>query len=129
MAHVPSSLERLAALRSEVKELERAALSELQEKRNSIAQELVEVNAQIAELTGDNPGSNRRSRRSASDSAPARNLTLQELTTLLSSAPANTLSIRKENLGLRTIKELAMANPHLLKLGSKGPWPTVTLLT
>jgi hypothetical protein len=29
---------------------------------------------------------------------------------------------------LRNIKILAEANPHLLKLGGKGPWPTVTLL-
>ena len=36
MAHVPSALERLAALKIEVKELERAALSELVEKKSSI---------------------------------------------------------------------------------------------
>lgn len=50
------------------------------------------------------------------------------LSRFLTAAPNNTLNIRKANLELRTIKNLAKANPGLLKLGGKGAWPTVTLL-
>jgi hypothetical protein len=43
-------------------------------------------------------------------------------------APDKALKIRKANLELGNIKNLAQYNPGLLKLGSKGAWPTVTLL-
>jgi hypothetical protein len=47
---------------------------------------------------------------------------------LLALAPDKTLNIRKEGLQLANIKTLARVNPHLLSLGGKGAWPTVTLL-
>ena len=86
------------------------------------------MNAQIAELTGNNPESRKLRGGSATTSTPSRQLTLQELMELLSAAPEKTVGIRKENLDLPNIKTLAAANPHLLRLGRKGPWPTVTLL-
>jgi hypothetical protein len=117
---------RLAALKAEIKNLEQAALSELIEKRNSLTQQLAQVDAEIAELKGAQPERKRRGRASASTAAKI--LPLQELKELLTAAPDKTLGIRKENLDLQNIKALANANPHLLKLGGKGPWPTVTLL-
>ena len=47
---------------------------------------------------------------------------------LLAGLPNKTANIRKDNLDLANIKTLATANPHLLKMGGKGAWPTVTLL-
>jgi len=122
-----SASERLAALKAEIKQLEQTAISELIEKRNSLSQQLAQVDAEIADLTGNKPEAKKRSRRT-SPAAPPRNLPLQELKELLAAAPDKTLSIRKENLELQNIKTLAKANPHLLKLGGNGPWPTVTLL-
>jgi DNA repair exonuclease SbcCD ATPase subunit len=128
MAQPQSASDRLAALKAEIKQLEQTALSELVEKRNSLTQQLAQVDAEIAELTGNKPESKRRTRRASAISTPPRNLPLQELKELLAAAPEKTLSIRKENLELQNIKTLASANPHLLRLGGKGPWPTVTLL-
>lgn len=53
---------------------------------------------------------------------------LQELKALLAAAPNKTISLRKEGYEVRNVKILAMANPHLLRMGGKGPWPEVTLL-
>jgi DNA repair exonuclease SbcCD ATPase subunit len=128
MAQVQTASDRLAALKAEIKQLEQAALSELIEKRNSLSQQLAQVDAEIAELTGVKGEVKKRTRRSASGESPARSLPLQELKELLAAAPDKTVSIRKENLELQNIKTLANANPHLLRMGGKGPWPTVTLL-
>jgi hypothetical protein len=59
---------------------------------------------------------------------PGKSIPLSELKELLAVAPEKTLNIRKAGLQLRNIKVLAGANPHLLKLGGKNPWPTVTML-
>ncbi len=48
---------------------------------------------------------------------------------LLAAAPDKTIHIRKAGLELANIKTLARVNPHLLRLGGKGAWPTVTMLT
>ena len=128
MAQAQTASDRLAALKAEIKQLEQAALSELIEKRNSLSQQLAQVDAEIAELTGVKGEVKKRTRRSASGESPARSLPLQELKELLAAAPDKTVSIRKENLELQNIKTLANANPHLLRMGGKGPWPTVTLL-
>jgi septal ring factor EnvC (AmiA/AmiB activator) len=128
MPQPQSASDRLAALKAEIKQLEQTALSELVEKRNSLTQQLAQVDAEIAELTGNKAESRKRTRRAGAPATPPRNLPLQELKELLAAAPDKTLSIRKENLELQNIKTLANANPHLLRLGGKGPWPTVTLL-
>ncbi len=120
------SLQRIESLKAEIASLERAAVQELLVRRDSLSSELAAVNHQIEELTGavasGKPARNRAAK------APGKSLPLQELKELLATAPDKTLSIRKEGLDLANIKTLANANPHVLKLGGKGPWPTVTLL-
>jgi hypothetical protein len=59
---------------------------------------------------------------------PGKSIPLSELKVLLEAAPEKTLNVRKAGLQLRNVKILADANPHLLKLGGKSPWPTVTML-
>jgi hypothetical protein len=96
------------------------------DRRNSLTHELATVDAEIAKLTGK--AVQEKKGRSAQPKTTAKSLPLQELKELLAEAPDKTLNIRKEGLELRNIKVLANANPHLLKLGGKGAWPTVTLL-
>ena len=121
-----SSLDRIQKLKAEIAQLEQAAISELMEKRNALSHELATVDAEIARLTGK-PLEPKKARSSTPKPA-GKSLPLQELKELLAAAPLKTLSIRKEGLDLANIKTLAAANPTLLKLGGKGPWPTVTLL-
>jgi hypothetical protein len=118
-------LKRIEELKAQIAKLEADALQELKEKREALLAELQSVDAQIAAFTGAPVELKTRKR---SEREPARSIPLQELKELLANAPDKTLSIRKENLDLRNIKVLAQANPHLLKLGGNGPWPTVTLL-
>ncbi|MEA3210178.1 MAG: hypothetical protein QOE70_3235 [Chthoniobacter sp.] len=120
-----TSLERIQQLKAEIASLEQAAIQELMERRNSLSAELASVDTEIARLTGK-PVEARKPRATA-PKAVGKSLPLQELKELLSKAPDKTLSIRKENLDLANIKTLARANPTLLKLGGKGPWPTVAL--
>ena len=47
---------------------------------------------------------------------------------IYNAAPNETIGIGKDGYDLQNIKGLANANPGLLKLGGKAPWPTVTLL-
>ena len=75
----------------------------------------------------ENPAEAKKTR-SSSPKTPLKSVPLQELKELLANAPEKTLSIRKEGLDLANIKTLVKANPTLLKLGGKGPWPTLTLL-
>lgn len=123
-----SSLDRIAALTAEIENLKKSAITELMERRNSLGQQLAAVDQEIAALTGKAPEAKRRGRKPGTVAAPARSLPLQELKELLGAAPNKTLNIRKDNLDLANIKTLANANPHLLKMGGKGAWPTVTLL-
>jgi hypothetical protein len=124
-----TSLDRIAALTAEIEALKKSAITELMERRNSLGQQLAAVDREIAELTGNAPEPKRRGRKPGSGSStPPRSLPLQELKELLAAAPGKTLNIRKDNLDLANIKTLANANPHLLKMGGKGAWPTVTLL-
>lgn len=96
------------------------------EKRNALSHELATVDAELARLTGK-PGESKKTR-AASPKAAGKSLSLQELKELLAAAPEKTLNIRREGLDLQKIKTLAKANPALLKLGGKGPWPTLTLI-
>jgi hypothetical protein len=118
-------LQRIEELKAQIAKLEADALKELRQKREALLAELQSIDAQIASFTGDTAEPRARKR---SEREPARSLPLQELKELLAKAPDKTLNIRKENLDLRNIKILTQANPHLLKLGGNGPWPTVTLL-
>ena len=119
-----TSQDRINQLKAEITKLEQAAIQELMDRRNSLSRELAEVDAEIAKLTGKPV----QAMKSRSTAGPGRNIPLSELKELLAAAPNKTLNIRKENLELRNIKNLASVNPGLLKLGGKGAWPTVTLL-
>jgi len=60
--------------------------------------------------------------------AAGKSIPLSELKVLLEKAPDKTLNVRRAGLQLANLKTLANANPHLLKLGGKGAWPTITML-
>jgi hypothetical protein len=126
MAKPTTSLDRIAALKAEIESLQQAAVTELMERRSALARELADVDAELAALTGKPADSKRKYRRK--EAGPGKSLPLQELKELLAAAPDKTLNIRKEGLELANIKTLATANPHLLRLGGKGAWPTVTML-
>jgi len=121
MSNQSSPLSRISELKAQIARLQDEAVRELREKRKALAEELANVDAQLAELTGT-PAA--RSAGRARVGGGGKSIPLQELKTLLEGA----LSIRKEGLELANIKTLATANPHLLRLGGKGAWPTVTLL-
>jgi chromosome segregation ATPase len=127
MPNPQSAVDRLSALKAQIKELENSAVAELTEKRNSLREQIAEVDDQLASLTGK-PAGEKSSRRRRAAAPEPRNLPLQELKQILAEAPDRTLNIRRENLDLRNIKVLAEANPTILRIGGKGAWPTVTLL-
>ena len=120
-----ASLDRITDLKAQIAALEKNALSELVEKRNRLSLELASVDAEIAHLTGK-PVEGKKAR--STSSKALKSPSLQELKAILADAPAKTIGIRKEGYDLQNIKVLANANPGLLKLAGKAPWPTVTLL-
>ncbi|MES2569889.1 MAG: hypothetical protein V4710_07510 [Verrucomicrobiota bacterium] len=126
MANKQNAVDRIQELKAEIASLEQTALTELKDRRNALAEELVSIDAEIAVLSGK-PFEGKKPRARAGKRV-GRSLPLQELKEFLASAPGRSVSIRKEGLDLANIKTLAAANPHLLQLGGKGPWPTVTLL-
>ena len=126
MSNTTTSLDRIQQLKAEITKLEQGALQELMEKRNALSHELATVDAEIAKLTGK-PVHTKPARTTAPKAA-GKSPSLQELKELLALAPEKTLSVRKEGLDLANIKTLANANPQLLKMSAKGPWPMVTLL-
>lgn len=124
-----NSLDRINQLKAEIAQLEQSAIQELMDRRNALSSELAGIDAELARLTGKPVETTRKTRGTAAPKQPfGKSIPLQELKELLGAAPDKTLSIRKEGLELANIKTLATANPHLLKLGGKGAWPTVTLL-
>jgi len=119
-----SALTRIQELQEQIAKLQGDALRELRQRREILAKEIASVDAQLAELGGEAaPKKGPRKAKAASQA-----ITLPELQHLLEAAPEKTLSIRKTNLDLASIKALALDHPQLLRLGGKGPWPTVTLL-
>jgi uncharacterized small protein (DUF1192 family) len=125
MAKMTTSLDRIAVLTAEIENLKQSAVSELMERRNALTQQLAQVDAELAALTGKTAETAKPRRR---NSPSGRSVPLQELKELLAQAPDKTLNIRKAGLEARNIKVLASANPGLLRMGGKGAWPTVTLL-
>ena len=119
-----SSLQRIEALKAEIASLEQAAVQELMDRRNALTHELAAIDAQIGALTGKTI----EARKARAPKAAGKSLPLQDLKDLLANAPQKTVNIRKEGLDLANVKTLTEANPQLLQLGGKGPWPTVTLL-
>ena len=126
MSNIVSALDRITELKAQIAALEKNALQELMDKRNSLSHELAAVDAEIARLTGK-PVEGKKPR-SVTATPALKSPSLQELKGLLAAAPDKTIAIRSEGYDLQNIKTLAKANPQLLQLGGKAPWPTVTLL-
>jgi hypothetical protein len=120
-----TSLTRIEDLKAQIATLEKNALQELMDKRNTLTHELATVDAEIAKLTGK-PVEGKKAR--AGSSKVLKSPSLQELKEILSTAPGKTIGIRAEGYDLKNIKTLRNANPQLLSVGGKGAWPTVTLL-
>ena len=130
MSNNTSSLDRITELKAQIAALERNALQELMEKRNTLSHELAAVDAEIARLTGK-PVEGKKTRSTSTKvtvKTAGKSPSLQELKALLAAAPDKTIGIRSEGYDLQNIKTLANANPQLLQVGGKGAWPTVTLL-
>jgi len=116
------SLTRIESLRAEIAALEISAVAELRNRKAGLLVELDKLDFEIARITGKTPKS------ASARVRTGRSIPLQELKELLERVPEKTLNIRKEKLDYANIKTLANANPHLLAIAAKGPWPTVTLL-
>jgi hypothetical protein len=108
--------EAIAALKDE-------AVAQLRTREAELNNELEEVRTEVEKLTGK--PAEKRTRKSKGE---GKKPDLQELKAMLSKAPDKTLNIRNAGLDTANIKTLAKANPGLLKLGGKNPWPTVTLV-
>lgn len=122
MSQHPPAMDRINALKAEIAALEQSAIGELYSKRTNILTEIAQIDAKISDFTGKAVKGTKTRVRST------RSVSLTELTDLLHHAPEKTVNVRKEKLDFANIKTLASANPHILKLAGKGPWPTVTLL-
>ncbi len=118
--------QRIATLQAEIEQLKQTALLDLREKRVAIAQELHEVDAELARLTGKSFEDKAARRRRGAPSG--RSVSLAELKDLLFAAPEKTLDLRKAGLEVKNVKQLVEGNPGLLKMGGKGAWPSVTLV-
>ena len=120
-----STRDKIQELQAQIAALQEEEVKELKQRRSQLIEQVQALDAQIAAATGSSSlkkGAGRE-RKSAGRSVP-----LQELKELLEVAPGKTLNIRKADLQLANIRTLANANPHLLQIGGKSPWPTVTLL-
>lgn len=123
------TLNSLDELIAAIARLQEKVIEELRQRRAWLRRELLEVDAELAELTWE-PGTEapEPSMAPASATSTKRTVTLPELIAELEVAPGRTLNIRKASLEAKSIKALIKAHPQLLKLGGKGAWPTVTLL-
>lgn len=125
MSTTPASpIAQIEQLKAQIAQLQQQAVNELKQKRADLLKQLADVDVQLAELTGGSAEVPKKSKAKAA----GRSIALQDLKALLAEAPDKTLNIRKEGLDLRNIKVLVEANPGLLKLGGKKPWPTLMLL-
>jgi len=120
-----TTLDRIADLKAQIEVIEKNALQEIMDKRKVLTLEIAALDAEIGRLTGK-PAEWKRAR--ATSTKALKSPSLQSLKEILAAAPGKTISIRSEGYDLKNIKVLAKANPHLLQLGGKGAWPTVTLL-
>lgn len=136
-----ASLEAFDELIAAVADLQRATEETLRERREWLRHELASVETELADLAGtaesaepappatpvEEPKVAKKARVKA-PAAAAREIVLAELVAELEAAPNHTLNIRKAHLDVKSVKALAKANSHLLQLGGKGGWPTVTLV-
>jgi DNA repair exonuclease SbcCD ATPase subunit len=127
MANEVTSLKKIQELQAQIANLREDAIQELRERREALLRELDSIESELAELTGK-PAAGAPGRTRKRSGGNGRSIPLQELKEMLAAAPGKTINIRQEGLDLKNIKTLASANPHLLQMGGKGPWPSVTLL-
>lgn len=125
MTNKTNTQQKIKELQDQIAALQDEEVQGLRERRNTLANELVALDAEIARITGKGP---ERKGRGAERKHVGKSVPLQELKELIAQSPNKTLSIRKEGLDLANIRTLTNANPHLLQMGGKGAWPTVTLL-
>ncbi len=123
------SAEQIAQLKLEIAKLEQSAIQELLDQRAALKKDLAAVEKEIS-LAQDqlNPSKRRKIGKKADPTAFGKSVPLEELKQKLSFAPDKTVNIRKEGFNALSIRNLAKANPQLLRIGGKGPWPTVTLI-
>jgi hypothetical protein len=121
------TLDPIEELIAEIANIQKAIIQELRDRRSRLSRELASVDAELEEWTGE-PWVEEKAPTAAPAPSAHREMELAELIAELEAAPEKTLNIRKAHLDSKRIKALAKANPHLLKLGGKGGWPTVTLL-
>jgi hypothetical protein len=95
----------------------------LRDRKSAIEKEIVEVDRQIAAMTG---GTVRTARPRAAKSQ-GKQISFRLLSDVLRDRPDKTLNIRKEGYDTAWMKALVRENPGQLTLGGAGPWPTVTL--
>ena len=120
-----SALSRIADLQKQIETLKETAIRDLKEKRVELAQQIHEVDAELASLTGKSQEPKGKFTRSR---IVGRTPSFQELKDLLSAIPDRTLNLRREGLDVKHVKQLAASNVGVLKMGGRGPWPTVTLV-
>ncbi len=125
MTNKSNTQQKIKELQAQIAALQDEELHGLRERRNTLTSELASVDSEIARITGKGP---ERKSGGAERKHFGKSVPLQELKELIAQSPNKTLSIRKEGLDLANIRTLANANPHLLEMGGKGAWPTVTLL-
>jgi hypothetical protein len=124
MSQAAATLDRIQELQKEITSLQAQALRELRAERDGLATRVAAIDTQLEELTGAGAPKKAAEERELN----GRSIPLSELKELLAAAPDKTISIRKEGLQLANIKTLARVNPGLLRMGGKGPWPTVTMI-
>ena len=126
------SAEQIAQLKLEIAKLEQSAIQELLDRRSDLKKSLAAVEKEIAIAQDQlNPSKRRKMGKLTKKPDPTaygKSVPLEELKEKLSFAPNKTVNIRKEGFNALSIRNLAKANPQLLRIGGKGPWPTVTLI-
>lgn len=126
-----NALDQIANLQQQIAQLRDAAVLELRVRREALEAEIRSIDIELESITGK-PAGVKRTRRTGGSAGglgvSGKTPDLQELKEILGALPDKTLNIRKNGFDTRNIKVLASANPHLLGMGGKGAWPTVTLL-
>ncbi|HEY2342657.1 MAG TPA: hypothetical protein VGH90_06495 [Chthoniobacteraceae bacterium] len=127
MANAKSTnpLEEISKLQAQIAQLKDVALQELKMRKTTLETEISSIDREVEKISGRPAG-----RRGVKlfDTPARRSVTFHELRDLLLAEPDRTLSVRKAGLDSTNIRTLANLNPRELRLGGKGPWPTVTLV-
>lgn len=117
-----SATDKIKELKEQLVVAELEATQELRDREAKLLEQLEEVRAQIAEITGEEP------RAQKAPKKKGKLVSSDRLKELLNAAPEKTLSLRKEGLDLDCVKKLAAEFPKEFQIAGKGPWPTVSLI-